>query len=211
MKTLVKNALSRAGVLPAIDGVRRLPEIYRWVRDGCLGPAPPPVKRRTIAAYIKRYQISEFIETGTHLGDTLAYIARDRRIHCRSIELADDLFDKAFHRFQHWPNVDIYKGDSGSVLPLLVRSLAQPALFWLDGHYSGGLTAKGDVDTPISAELRAVLQSSVKGHVILIDDARCFCGSSGYPYLEDLLVTLRLDDQYVFEISADIIRLVPKA
>jgi hypothetical protein len=55
-----------------------------------------------------------------------------------------------------------------------VRQLQEPALFWLDGHYSGVDTGKDELDTPVSAELEAILGSPVKGHVILIDDARCF-------------------------------------
>ena len=41
-------------------------------------------------------------------------------------------------------------------VPELVRQLDGPALFWLDGHYSGGDTAKGELDTPVSAELESI-------------------------------------------------------
>ncbi len=36
--------------------------------------------------------LRQFIETGTHLGDTLAYIARDKRVNCISIELSGFFF-----------------------------------------------------------------------------------------------------------------------
>jgi len=94
-------------------------------------------------------------------------------------------------------------------MPTVVNQLTTPALFWLDGHYSGGLTAQGDSDTPISAELTAILTSPCKTHVILIDDARCFDGNNGYPYLEDLLKTVREKSNYCIEVSTDIIRLTP--
>ena len=48
------------------------------------------------------------------------------------------------------------------------------ALFWLDGHYSGGETAKGDADSPLREELEAIGRHPIKTHVIPIDDVRSF-------------------------------------
>jgi hypothetical protein len=69
-------------------------------------------------------------------------------------------------------------------------SLVEPALFWLDGHYSGGVTARGESDTPIYAELVHVLGSSHK-NVIVIDDARCFGSGAKYPTIEALTAFVR--------------------
>lgn len=57
-------------------------------------------------------------------------------------------------------------------MPQIVAELGHPALFWLDGHYSGGGTAKGKQETPISLELRAVLDAPASVRVFLIDDVR---------------------------------------
>lgn len=210
MKIIFKHNLSRLGLLPKLDLVRRLPEIVRWIQSGCTGIAPHPVKRMVISAYLKRYGLTQFIETGTYLGDTLAYIARHKTVHATSIELDEVYFQAAMKRFRGYPNVTLLHGDSGILLPELMRKLQTPALFWLDGHYSGGDTGKGELDTPISAELAAILESPVKGHVILIDDVRCFDGTQDYPYLERLLETVRSKNIYHIEVSTDIIRLVPK-
>ena len=172
--------------------------------------SPPPVKRMIIYSYLKQFHLSHFIETGTYLGDTLADIAHDKSVACTSIELSNEYFHKAFQRFRGYPNVMLKWGDSAAVLPECVQSLKSPALFWLDGHYSGGNTASGKSDTPVSDELRAILDSPIKTHVILIDDARCFDGTHAYPYLDALLQTIRQSDNYNVEISADIIRLTPK-
>lgn len=67
-----------------------------------------------------------------------------------------------------------------------------------------------DVETPISAELHAILTSPIKSHVILIDDARCFNGSADYPFIDELLKTVHEHSDYRVEVSADIIRLTPK-
>lgn len=210
MKTIIKHKLSRLGILPMFDLVRRLPEIVHWIEAGCTGVAPPPVKRMVLSAYRKRYGLAQFIETGTHLGDTLAYIAQKKSVHATSIELDEALYRAAKQRFIGYPNVTLLKGDSGNLLPERVRQLQVPALFWLDGHYSGGQTGKSELGTPVSAELEAILDSPVKGHVILIDDARCFDGTQDYPYLDRLIETVRRKNTYHIEVSTDIIRLTPK-
>lgn len=209
MKIFVKHGLSKLGLLPALDCLRRLPDIVHWVRNGCIGCAPTPVKRQVVATYLRRFGLTEFMETGTYLGDTLAYIARDKRVSCSSIELSGDYYRKAVERFRSWPNVCLYHGDSAEILPKIVSELRLPALFWLDGHYSGASTAKGSLDTPVSLELAAILDSPIKSHVILIDDARCFDGTNGYPHLDRLLETIRSRSGYKIEVSADIIRVTP--
>ena len=160
-------------------------------------------------AYLKRHKISAFVETGTYLGDTLAHVAHDQNISCLSIELDSELYRAAKKRFRNRSNVRVLQGDSGELLPGIIEELSGPALFWLDGHYSGGITAKAEVDTPVSRELQSILDSKIKEHVVLIDDARCFDGTHGYPFLDELLTTVRRQSKYDVEISADIIRLTP--
>jgi hypothetical protein len=70
----------------------------------------------------------------------------------------------------------------GTFLP----TIDQSALFWLDGHYSGGDTAKGYEDTPIYRELEHILNDSRNEHVIIIDDARLFGTDPTYPSIEEL-------------------------
>ena len=210
MKTIIKHNLSRLGILPMLDLIRRLPEIVRWIQAGCTGIASPPVKRMVLSTYRKRYGLTNFIETGTHLGDTLAYIAKQKMVYVTSIELDEAYYLAAKQRFVGYPNVTLLHGDSGKLLPEQVCQLKTPTLFWLDGHYSGGDTGKSELHTPISAELEAILDSPVKGHVILIDDARLFDGTQDYPHLDRVLETVRRKNAYHIEVSTDIIRLTPK-
>lgn len=209
MKMVLKQSLSKLGILPHLDSIRRVPETWRWISVGCTGIAPPPVKRKTLMAYLHKYALNKFIETGTHLGDTLAYMAHNENIQYTSIELADGYYQQAKGRFKSYANVESLHGDSGVLMPSVLSKLTTLALFWLDGHYSGGLTAQGECDTPVSAELQAILASSCKAHVILIDDVRCFDGSNGYPHLDDLLKTVREQSNYCAEVSTDIIRPTP--
>jgi hypothetical protein len=91
-----------------------------------------------------------------------------------------------------------------------VRQLSAPAQFWLDGHYSTGAKAKVDADTLISVELSAILNSLIKNHVVLNDDARCFTDENGYPCINEYLKTVREHGNYHTEMSADIMRLTKK-
>ena len=100
------------------------------------------------------------------------------------------------------------QGDSSKVLPELLDKIKKPCLFWLDGHYSGGITGKGDLNTPILNELKSIFSHQIKDHVILIDDARCFTGEEDYPTikaLKEFVIKNRPD--WVFEVRNDIIRI----
>lgn len=67
----------------------------------------------------------------------------------------------------------------------LVKDLPEKTLFWLDGHYAGGITARGDKDCPVVEEVKAILSSETE-HVIIIDDARYFIGERDYPTVNGL-------------------------
>ncbi|MGH3430856.1 MAG: hypothetical protein ACRDQZ_25355 [Mycobacteriales bacterium] len=207
MKRWLKYLLSDLGLMPTIDVVRYAPATAAWLAGGCVGLAPDPVKRQIISSYLRHFKLKTFVETGVYVGDTLAQVSRDRSVRCTSIELAEPYYRDAVNRFRRRANVDLLRGDSGELLPALVEALDAPALFWLDGHWSGGATAKGPVDSPISSELDAILSSPIRDHVVLIDDARCFDGHGGYPHLGELLETVRRSSGYRCEVSADIIRL----
>lgn len=210
VKRQIKQILVRSGLWYPLDLLRWSPEILYWLRSGCSGVAPHPVKMMVVGAYLKQFSIGNFVETGTYRGDTLGYIAKSG-IRCTSIELSRELYEAARKRFDGYKNVKLVQGDSGQKLPELLKEINQPVLFWLDGHYSAGITASAEIHTPISAELQAILNHSVKEHVILIDDARCFDGKNDYPQLDDLLRVIREEGSYSAEVSADIIRLVPRA
>lgn len=116
------------------------------------------VKQDAIHDIRKEKGCKVFIETGTYLGD-MVEAQRSNFSNIFSIELSDDLYRDAVSRFKEFPNVQILYGDSGKVLFDLMPSITEPAIFWLDGHYSQGVTAKGEKECPIYEELRAILTS----------------------------------------------------
>jgi hypothetical protein len=56
-----------------------------------------------------------------------------------SIELSRDYHDAATKRFAAYRHIDLLLGESSEVLRGIVERLDRPALFWLDGHFSGGM------------------------------------------------------------------------
>jgi hypothetical protein len=84
----------------------------------------------------------------------------------------------------------------------------QPCLFWLDAHYSAGITAKGEGNTPIEEELKHIFgHECAENNVILIDDARVFNGSNDYPLIEAVKTRVRLAGYGSFHVEDDIIRI----
>jgi hypothetical protein len=126
-----------------------------------------------------------------------------------SIELGTELYEKAKERFTNDKNVLIIKGDSGKVLPTVLVNINEPVIFWLDGHYSSGVTALGEKEFPIFEELNAILNSKQLNHVLLIDDARLFNGEGDYPTIDKLTEYIRSkNEKYEVEVKYDIIRYV---
>lgn len=159
-------------------------QLSKWEREDNPIPVPHIVKQRAINTYKKKSGIEILFETGTYLGDMI-WAQRNNFKKIYSIELSERLSKKAQKRFEKYPYIKILQGDSGKVLHTLTDRMNERAIFWLDGHYSGGITAKGDSDCPIYGELSAIFKSQQE-HILLIDDARFFIGDGDYPTMEAL-------------------------
>lgn len=182
--------------------------IQAWRRSG--SPVPPPhlYKQKLLTRYASRYRLATLVETGTYLGDMI-FALRHRFKAIISIELSNDLCDRAQQRLFEFPHISIIQGDSSEVLPDILDGLKVPTLFWLDGHYSAGNTALGERETPVSAEMEAILNHPVPGHVVLIDDARNFDGTHDYPMLSSLRNYVHeAFPKASFTVKDDIIRIV---
>ena len=155
-----------------------------WLKKG--KPLPPPhlVKQNLLKSYKDKHKLNILIETGTYLGD-MVYAQRNNFNSIYSIEIQSFLYEAAKRRFKNFKHINILKGDSGKVLNEIMPKINEPALIWLDGHYSGGITGKSDINCPIYSELGAIF-STPNDNVILIDDANCFDGTNDYPTYENL-------------------------
>lgn len=146
-----------------------------------------------------------FVETGTYEGNSTSTAAAIFE-HVYSIELSPQYHAHAMQRFINQNNVHLYLGDSAKMLPVLLNEIEGKTILFLDGHYSGGSTACGNVETPILEELIAIKNSTLDKPIILIDDIRFFTRfiPSDYPslaYIEELIK--RIDPQYHLYIIGD--------
>jgi len=185
-----------------------LKEHKTFQKENGEGPASNLSKQQVLKLLRKSSQCSILVETGTYLGDTL-YALYNNFDNLYSIELSSLFYQKATKRFKKMSKIRLLQGDSGKVLKQLVPTLKGSAIFWLDGHYSGGLTAKGEKECPVFEELLSIFSSPLE-HYILIDDARLFIGQNDYPTLDELkhFVEQQKPD-YSFVIANDAIRLMP--
>jgi len=85
----------------------------------------------------------------------------------------DEEFDKVQSYFDN--RLTLINGDSAIELKsLLDNSINEPACFWLDAHSGAQKYAKGIEDVPLFAELEAIKNHHIKGHIIAIDDVHLF-------------------------------------
>src|SRR5713226_4543596 len=143
---------------------------------GLVNPGPPS---ELILKLAKRYDVRDFIETGTYHGKAAMWAASffDRVI---TVEYSKEIYETNVATYGETRNVDFVFGDSRSSLREIVPQLSRSAIFWLDSHWSGGETyGKGD-ECPLLEELFVIGQSPLP-HFILIDDARLFTSPPPLP------------------------------
>lgn len=122
----------------------------------------------------KKYPNPVFIETGSLVGDGIQHALNAGFKTIYSIELSRKLYDICVKRFEDIDNVHLIWGDSGKELGRLLTMIKEPATFWLDGHDSGGGTARGEVESPLMQELEIIKEHPIKTHTLIIDDLRCW-------------------------------------
>lgn len=168
------------------------------------------LKQSIVKKYAKKFEIKVLIETGTCDGGML-YATRKNFERIFSIEIDEYLHNLSKERLAKYRHISLYKGDSSRVLPEILSRIDKPCLFWLDAHYSGGITAKGSLETPIMSELKHILNHSNLDHVILIDDAVMFVGKNDYPKLEEVREFITNErPHWTVYVNHDIIRIHKK-
>ena len=149
-----------------------------------------------------------WVETGTYLGETTKFLSRGA-VRVVSIEPEPDLYRRAQKRFSDIPNVELVNGTSEEVLEEVLNQIEGKVNFWLDGHYSAGVTYLGEKVSPIEEELSAIDRHFKKFEeiAVLVDDVRIFdplvAEDSGYPTI-DLLVDWAESHSLRWKIEHDI-------
>lgn len=112
--------------------------------------------------------VKVFVETGTAQGDT-AFIAAGHFGFVYTIEIHPEAFQVASRHLARVKNVEIRLGDSAVLLEKVLKEITSPALFWLDGHYSGGPTTIGKSECPLLDEIRMIRKAHPL-HCMIVDD-----------------------------------------
>lgn len=162
-----------------------------------------------------RLGLTRAVETGTYRGSTARGLAGVFPA-VVTIELSPDLADGARRALTDVPQVTVVQGHSVQRLAE-ERDSAQPTLFFLDGHWSGGQTGGADDECPVLEELRTI----GAGHpddCFLVDDARLFASAPPpphqprqWPELIEIFDLLReLHPEHVVTMLADQVVAVPR-
>ena len=184
---LVQNAIFRA--------IKNISDVYRWWRRDFAMPAPGFIKKNRL----KNLAIKDgiWIETGTFLGETTSFLS-NHFTKVYSIEPDESLYKAAILTLGNKKNIELIHGLSECEMPKLLSKLTGKKInFWLDGHYSGGITHKGPFECPIMEELKSIGSKiqNIEALVIFIDDIRCFetNSRSGYPQLKNIIDWVELN------------------
>jgi len=181
-------------------------DFRNWADREFAAPSPHFVKQKVLLR--NGLRDATWVETGTYMGDTTDVLSKVAKM-VYSIEPDPTLFSKAEQKFINTSNVKLIKGLSEDVFPKLLPTINGNICFWLDGHYSAGITFKGPQDTPIIDELTAIERNitTMSKIVVMVDDIRCFDPTnpefSSYPRV-DLLVDWARKHNLTWHIEHDI-------
>ncbi len=144
-------------------------------------------KYRVINALARRGGGTCLIEIGTFLGITAARCTRafDTVL---TVDLDAQLAALAAKGRAKFRNVTVYQGDAVTLLPqMLAHPGADKAVVFLDAHYCGGNTARGELPEPALDELDILARHRDRIVGIVIDDFRCVGVEEGFPTNAQLL------------------------
>ena len=132
-------------------------------------------------------RLERAIETGTYLGETTRALAAIFPA-VVTIERSEQLYRDAAEAMRSLANVKVLHGHSAERLPAVVDPSA-PSLYFLDGHWSAGITVGADDECPLLQELEVIGQGAA-ADCIIIDDARLFAAPPPPPHDPDAWPTL---------------------
>ena len=150
--SLLRGTSIFRGVQPAATSLEKRAVLEKWMIDGC-----------------------DWVETGTYFGQMTRWLAkRSRRV--ISLEPEPSLYEFTRRRLRKYQNVQIRNSDARAGLGPALQECGDAIGVFLDGHFSGGITFRGDEVSPIRDEI-AVLQTWLKETrrcLIFVDDFRLF-------------------------------------
>ena len=143
-----------------------------------------------------------FIETGSHLGESIQRAIDIGFQDIYSMEIKQDFHFRCQSKFMSFPQVHLALGDSLVKLPEILNRVKEQATFWLDAHMS--MLAR---NCPTLEEIKIIGSHHIKNHIIIIDDMRDF-GTKEHEFItmDDLMIAiLDINPDYTFFIESSCI------
>jgi hypothetical protein len=133
------------------------------------------------AKSLGKYLNPVFVETGTYTGGgvMLAYGMGFKEIY--SVEIFEEFQAENRKKFEGYPNIHLYTGDSETMLWDMIKDIKEKITFFLDSHVvqqTGG--ASGIREVPLLQELDIIKKHERNDHTIMIDD-RSMMGRKQHP------------------------------
>jgi len=182
------------------------PTFLFWATKKFNLPAPQLIKVNVLArSSIKN---GDWVETGTYLGDTTKFLAKKfPKSLIYSLEPDRKLFQFAKLRLKRFKNLRLINSSSEEYFDKIVSNQKNSTNFWLDGHFSGDVTFKGNQISPILIEL-GIIEKYIEQMLsicVFVDDIRDFNNDleGGYPS-RDLLVNWAIKNKLIWNIEFDI-------
>jgi len=165
------------------------------------------VPHRLALSIAESIKAETFVETGTHMGKS-AEFAKQWFRNVITIEKVPHYYDSCNRRLRKL-GIQCYLGDSPVILEGLVAIRLAPCFFWLDAHWSPDLHApRQSVICPVLEEIK-VIDLSSQNHAIMVDDARLFGCTTGWPNKEEVIKALEGNGRRVVYEEDDVIYALP--
>lgn len=141
-----------------------------------------------------KYGLKVLIETGTYCGASSLW-AKDNGFIVYTVEADKDRWENLTTTFRRYEDtIHFYRGDTRDMLPVILEAVKEPALIFLDAHYSqsvgGGI--------PLMKEIEAIKKRRLH-HIVMIDDARLFGEGVDWPSKEKVMQALQKTGRIVYE------------
>lgn len=161
---------------------------------------------------INKYNIVNFIETGTGMGETLDYVSNCNFKSIQSCEIERDQYNMLKQKYKD-DRIRLWCGDSTNMLITMLNNTSGPSLIFLDAHFPGtgyvrdSFIQTSDINTlPLEDELN-ILKSYkyLNESVIVVDDLRIYEDReySGGKWEDRIKVVGELDSNFIYTILSD--------
>ena len=147
--------------------------VYQWLTGNPAQTPPAFIKRNLLLHYSTNE--TTWVETGTYLGYTTKLLATKSAV-VHTIEPSTSCLSIARQNCKGIKNIVFHNGTSESCCESIICSLSGDVCFWLDAHFSRGVThCEQGTETPISMELSLISDyiERFDSISVFIDDAVC--------------------------------------